>query len=227
MPCRHGLFPAAIGLAVALLVGFGSALLTDSRTDAEARTTDGAAREARSVFDLARALVSSGGGDDAIESPPPARVELRSSAATLPARLPIPLSAFLDGSRNPQPLSIATPPLAPGDRILASVSFYYCDLGTADEADGVVGAGGVGDGGGFCGVMRDGSVVHQGAAACDFAYLGQRFRIVGDPTGRIYRCADTGSAVHGLHRDIWFPSSAGGWAWLNVVGRRAVIEIVE
>ena len=110
------------------------------------------------------------------------------------------------------------PPLEPGMRLVVPVSFYYCNV-TAD-------GGPAGDGGGFCGVMRDGSTVYEGAAACDYDYLGQLFRIEHDPTGRIYRCADTGSAVRGLHRDIWFESSIEGWEWLRVVGRDAVIEVL-
>lgn len=110
------------------------------------------------------------------------------------------------------------PALAPGDRVMATVSFYYCEPGTQGLHPG--------DGGNFCGVMRDGTVVYPGAAACAYAYLGQQFRIVGDPTGRVYRCADTGSAVHGLHRDIWFMSSDDGWAWQLRVGQVAEIEIL-
>ncbi|MGE3857446.1 MAG: hypothetical protein AB7G21_10880 [Dehalococcoidia bacterium] len=114
--------------------------------------------------------------------------------------------------------STPTPNLRPGDRVTVTVSFYYCELG-ADSPH-------RGDGGGFCGAMRDGSVVYNGAAACDYIYLGQRFRIEGDPLGRIYRCADTGSAVHGLHRDIWFGSSDEGWKWQRSVGQSATIEIL-
>ena len=66
----------------------------------------------------------------------------------------------------------------------------------------------------------------SGAAACDVAYLGQQFRIEGDPLGRVYKCADTGSAVHGLHRDIWFHSSSEGWNWQRSVGQAATIEIL-
>lgn len=113
---------------------------------------------------------------------------------------------------------VGTPTLRVGDRIKVSVSFYYCELGGSSPARG--------DGGGFCGAMRDGSVVYNGAAACDVVYLGQRFRIEGDPLGRIYRCADTGSAVHGLHRDIWFGSSDEGWKWQRSVGQAATIEIL-
>ena len=110
----------------------------------------------------------------------------------------------------------ATPKLTPGDRLMVPVSFYYCQAG----------GGAQGDGGGFCGAMRDGSVVYSGAAACDVVYLGQRFRIEGDPSARIYRCADTGSAVHGLHRDIWFGSNSEGWAWQRSIGQAATIEVL-
>ncbi|MYE31887.1 MAG: hypothetical protein F4X80_04365 [Chloroflexi bacterium] len=113
--------------------------------------------------------------------------------------------------------STATPELQPGNRVVATVSFYYC---TADS-------GHPGDGGAWCGAMRDGTVVYPGAAACDYEYLGQQFRIEGDPTGRVYTCNDTGSAVHGLHRDIWFRTNAEGWSWQRDVGRRVVIEIVN
>ena len=108
--------------------------------------------------------------------------------------------------------------LAPGDRVTATVSFYYCELGPKGRHPG--------DGGNFCGVMRDGTVVYDGAAACAYEYLGQQFRIEGDPTGRVYRCADTGSAVHGQHRDIWFMSSDEGWEWQLKVGQVATIEIL-
>lgn len=112
----------------------------------------------------------------------------------------------------------ATPRLEPGDRALATVSFYYCAFGSGSLP--------AGDGGNFCGAMRDGAIVYPGAAACDYAYLGQRFRIEGDPAGRVYTCHDTGSAVHGLHRDIWFHASDDGWRWQRAVGTRAVIEVV-
>jgi hypothetical protein len=108
--------------------------------------------------------------------------------------------------------------LKPGDRITVPVTFYYCEETTGGQRRG--------DGGGFCGVMRNGDVVHPGAAACDVAYLGQRFIIEGDPTGRTYVCADTGGGVHRQHRDIWFLSNSEGWAWQAAVGRTAVIDIL-
>lgn len=113
--------------------------------------------------------------------------------------------------------STATPELGPGDRVVATVSFYYCASGSGPS----------GDGGSWCGVMRDGKVVYPGAAACDYAYIGQQFRIEGDPSGRVYTCNDTGGAVHGLHRDIWFRTNDEGWRWQREVGRRVVIEIVN
>jgi len=115
-------------------------------------------------------------------------------------------------------VGLAEPTLEPGARVMATLSFYYCEVGPKGRH--------VGDGGNFCGVMRDGTVVYDGAAACAYAYLGQQFRIVGDPTGRVYRCADTGSAVHGQHRDIWFMSSDDGWEWQLKVGQVATIEIL-
>ncbi|MBW7934889.1 MAG: hypothetical protein H3C62_15035 [Gemmatimonadaceae bacterium] len=147
--------------------------------------------------------------------------------ATDPVRRPIDLEAMglsstVELRRQPVPLSLdpaaATPGLSAGSQVSATVSFYYCEQGDTGFA---------GDGGGFCGTMRDGSVVRDGAAACDVAYLGQRFRIQGDPTGRMYTCNDTGSAVGGLHRDIWFATASEGVNWLAQVGQVAIIEIVE
>jgi hypothetical protein len=111
------------------------------------------------------------------------------------------------------------PALQPGDTVGGvTLSFYYCEVGENAAV--------VGDGGGFCGAMRDGSVVRPGAAACDFAYLGQRFRIEGDPDQREYVCSDTGNLVDGLHRDIWFNVADDGADWLLKVGRVAVIQIL-
>ena len=112
----------------------------------------------------------------------------------------------------------ATPVLNVGNQITATVSFYYCRPGDQGLHPG--------DGGGFCGHMRDGDLVYAGAAACAYQYLGQRFRIQGDPLDRVYTCADTGNAVLGLHRDIWFYDSDDGWDWQRQIGQAAVIEIV-
>lgn len=138
-----------------------------------------------------------------------------SPAAPEPSPTPVPEQAVVRASREVAP---GTSDLAPGDRVRVSLSFYYCE-----EAAGGFPAG---DGGGFCGRGRDGSVVRSGMAACDVRYLGQRFQIVGDPTGRTYVCADTGSAVHGQHRDIWFLDNRSGWGWQSQVGASAMIEVV-
>lgn len=113
---------------------------------------------------------------------------------------------------------IPAPVLRAGDRISVTLSFYYCEAGRNAAV--------VGDGGGFCGLMRDGSVVRPGAAACDVEYLGQRFRIEGDPEPREYVCNDTGNLVLGLHRDIWFNVADDGADWVLKVGRVAVIEVL-
>lgn len=113
---------------------------------------------------------------------------------------------------------VPAPVLRAGDRISVTLSFYYCETGRNPAV--------VGDGGGFCGAMRDGSIVRPGAAACDIAYLGQRFRIEGDPEQRGYVCHDTGNLVHGLHRDIWFNVADDGADWVLKMGRLAVIEIL-
>lgn len=106
------------------------------------------------------------------------------------------------------------------DQRTATISYYYCEQGTNSAA--------IGDGGGFCGAMASGQIVYEGAAACAAGYMGQRFTILGDPTGRTYTCADTGSAVAGEHRDIFFHNSDDAWAWWVQMGTNvATIEIVQ
>lgn len=104
------------------------------------------------------------------------------------------------------------------ETVEASLSYYYCNQGTVAVA--------IGDGGGFCGRMANGEFVHEGAAACARELLGQRFRISGDPNGLTYTCTDTGSAVRGQHRDIWFDNSDDGYRWIVEVGYTAQIEIL-
>jgi hypothetical protein len=100
-----------------------------------------------------------------------------------------------------------------------SITYYFCVPGQDTR--------GHGDGGGYCGAMANGEQVHDGAAACKPGLMGQRFRIEGDPTGRIYVCTDTGGSVLQDHRDIWFMDSDEGYAWWRAVGPRAFIEIVD
>ena len=159
---------------------------------------------------------------------PSAPAELRSMfvrterAEPAPSVVPTTTQAF-EASRTESASSdaarIAAPVLRAGDRIGVTLSYYYCQSGPNPAV--------VGDGGGFCGLMRDGSVVRPGASACDASYLGQRFRIEGDPEQREYVCSDTGNLVHGLHRDIWFNVADEGADWVLAVGRAAVIEVLR
>ena len=74
--------------------------------------------------------------------------------------------------------------------------------------------------------MANGEVVHEGASSCAAAFMGQRFRILGDPTERTYTCKDTGGGVVGQHRDVWFQNSDDGYLWWLAVGSTALIEIL-
>jgi hypothetical protein len=101
----------------------------------------------------------------------------------------------------------------------ATITYYYCEQGENELA--------WGDGGGFCGLLASGQPVYEGAAACAPENFGQRFRIVGDPLDLVYTCDDTGSAVAGGHRDIWFHNSDDGFDWVSQVGHRAEVIIVD
>lgn len=160
---------------------------------------------------LARVFVPDGGIPRALTAE-------RVSVNDLASEAPITSSTPLPAEAAPASVAPAEPALVAGDRVTATISFYYCVVGPKGRH--------IGDGGNFCGAMRDGSIVYPGAAACAYTYLGQRFRIVGDPIDRVYTCADTGSAVHGLHRDVWFMSSDDGWEWQLELGQVATIEIL-
>ena len=118
---------------------------------------------------------------------------------------------------TPEPEPTTTPE---GTTVEARITYFYCNQGTISA--------GIGDGGRFCGLMANGEMVHQGAAACsrDNAAQGQRFRIIGDPLGLIYTCKDTGNAVHGEQRDIWFENSDDAINWIGQVGDTALVEIL-
>ena len=105
--------------------------------------------------------------------------------------------------------------MAPDDAGVATldvqVTFYAC------EGDGT---------GSYCGAMANGAIVHEGAAACGYAFeLGQRFRILGDPTGREYQCEDRGLGPYAWV-DIWFPTAEEGWPWLAQTGTWATVEVL-
>ncbi|MSQ29205.1 MAG: hypothetical protein EXR68_01790 [Dehalococcoidia bacterium] len=209
-------------LAVALAIGVGAYQLTRGAADAEPSGRE-AAVLVEPLLDQSRRAAALG----LPAAPPvpsvPSVLSVPSSeltAAAAPARAPDDVHA------QARPLSVGAPPVAegtatsalvPGQRLVVPVSFYYCEH-TAGTS--------YGDGGGFCGAMADGNIVYTGAAACARAYMGQVFRIAGDPVGRIYRCADTGSAIAGLHRDIWFRTSDEGWRWRSGLGHTVEIEIL-
>ena len=80
-------------------------------------------------------------------------------------------------------------------------------------------------GDGYCGLMANGQVVHEGAAACGGGMaLGQRFTIRDDPTGRVYKCEDRGLGPW-LWVDIWFPTAEEGYAWLAQVGSYGKVRL--
>ena len=214
---RHLPVIAALALLTAVGVGASGAVLSGEVGDAS-----GSAAAGRSSLDVVRSFLER---DEEQPAPAPVVGAPAVSARPAPVQSLPPLQrlvasgvgALIRSQERPSHAT-ATPLLRPGDQVLVTVSFYYCVEGGGPHPSG--------DGGGFCDAMRDGRVVYPGAAACDFVYLGQRFRIVGDPLERVYTCNDTGSAVHGLHRDIWFYSSDEGWFWQLVVGPRTVLEIL-
>jgi hypothetical protein len=80
---------------------------------------------------------------------------------------------------------------------------------------------------GFCGAMKSGTRVYEGAAACSWNLAeGTRFRIIGDPTRRIYVCEDRG-LLENTWVDIFFHDPEDGWDWQRAVGRYGTIEIVS
>ena len=110
---------------------------------------------------------------------------------------------------------VEVPDSASAEPRVDRISNYYCEQGEI--------ATGIGDGGGWCGAMRNGEIVHAGAAACAPDKLGMRFWILGDPTERMYTRADTGGAVGSGHRDIWFADSDEGYLWWQQVGPLAEV----
>jgi hypothetical protein len=80
---------------------------------------------------------------------------------------------------------------------------------------------------GFCGAMYNGRRVYEGAAACSWNLaIGTKFRIVGDPTGRVYVCEDRGLLAN-TWVDIFFYDPSDGYRWQRAVGRYGTIEIVS
>ena len=230
---RHGLVASGLCMAIALGTGLSGYVFSDRppAVHAEVALPDlGGANSSQQVLNrvlrpwtapeaAVPAVTQAAPEGDAAPVPPVSQLIERAIAAQAAS-----LTFLDDGGDGVVRAHRDVPPgpgvvdLVPGDRTRVTLSFYYCEESTAGYP--------AGDGGGFCGRGRDGSAVRSGMAACDVAYLGQRFSITGDPTGRTYVCADTGSAVHGLHRDIWFLDNRAGWGWQSQVGRTATIEVV-
>lgn len=77
----------------------------------------------------------------------------------------------------------------------------------------------------YCGTMASGNTVYEGAAACgDGMALGERFRIVGDPTRRTYTCEDRGAGPYWWVDVFWY-DYASGQPWRNQFGQD--VEIVR
>ena len=112
------------------------------------------------------------------------------------------------------------PVVKPARAMNVPLTYYYCTQTSG---------GGAGDGGGFCGSMRNGQIVHRGAASCAGVNFGQRFRVIGDPSETVFTCMDTGGGVGAEHRDIWFATSDEAFTWWKTVAPNgyATIEVVE
>lgn len=224
---RHGLVVAGVCVLIALVTGVSGYAFGERPTAAHGQVLPAPTREAASTSRevLGRWLKPLA---DSPSTTPFSDASASANDVAVPLEVVTVSSVPLEVASTETPeagerlvaqrLTTTAVPLKAGDRPLVRVSFYYCE-----ETSGPYSSG---DGGGFCGIARDGSSVRSGMAACDAAYLGQRFQIEGDPSGRTYVCADTGSAVHGLHRDIWFMTNGEGWTWQQSVGRHAFIRIL-
>jgi hypothetical protein len=117
-------------------------------------------------------------------------------------------TAALRAPASPPHISWQATPVTPGTRLGATSTFYDCL------------------GGGFCGTMASGVQVFHGAAACSTNLpFGTKFRVEGDPLGRVFTCLDRGALAPNWV-DIWFYDPADGWAWQSIVGTRVTIVIV-
>lgn len=220
---RHGLVVSGVCVLIALATGVSGFFFGERPQPAHAQALPAPTRDPATTSQevLGRWLKPLAESPSASAEPRPSDVAVPLEVITVPsvtAEAPSSSTATEEPRASASRLGArAAVPLRAGDRPMVTVSFYYCEEVAAYSS---------GDGGGFCGIARDGSRVRSGVAACDLTYLGQRFQIEGDPTGRTYVCADTGSAVRGLHRDIWFMSNRDGWHWQQSVGEQAVINVL-
>jgi hypothetical protein len=111
-------------------------------------------------------------------------------------------------SISPQVQAWQPAPIPIGTKLASTTTFYAC-LGN-----------------GFCGRMANGEGVHASAAACSSNLaLGTKFRIDGDPSGRVFTCLDRG-ALTPTWVDVFFYDAADGWAWQANIGTSNTITIV-
>ena len=131
----------------------------------------------------------------------------RGRAITPPGLTPIPTPAA-----TAKPSAVSQPPAAlvtVGRIENVNLTFYDC----LDQ--------------GFCGTMKSGEKVYEGAAACSWNLPeGTRFRIAGDPSKRTYVCEDRGM-LENTWVDVFFYDPKDGWEWQKAVGRIGTIEIIK
>lgn len=199
---------ALTGFAFAVGVGVGALALTAQYAVA----ADGAASHWVAEVELTASREAWGayGASVGREALNPAE-DVHTVASALRVELPRNAAA----ASGPLYSTAAVAKMVPGERAAATVTFYYCS-GPA-----------VGDGGGFCGHAADGTPVQPGVASCDRRFMGQKFRVVNDPTGMVFRCADTGGGVFGQMRDIWFPTAAEAGVWMAAVGHHVTVEVLD
>jgi hypothetical protein len=159
--------------------------------------------------------VAQGGAQEISSS----RLELIPTPVPVPEAHPLPVAAPVPAGR---PAPVATPSFAATlarlqdvERVMVTGTIQNVNLTFYDCL-----------GQGFCGRMAGGRVVYEGAAACSYDLrLGTRFRIVGDPTGRVYVCEDRG-LLSPTWIDVFWRDPADGWRWQAAVGRWGTIEIL-
>jgi hypothetical protein len=235
-----GISSTALGLALIVsffATGYGRTAVP------QLATTDGASVQVVVRGEQLQAhLLEQAAGEVATPEPSPAAVEIVVPAAPAPAidletraaptqqptaqptpqPTATPKPAIVPPGVTPKPAPTATPrskptavsqppaaPLRLGRIEDVNLTFYDC----LDQ--------------GFCGTMKSGTKVYEGAAACSWNLPeGTRFRILGDPTKRTYVCEDRGE-LQDTWVDIFFNDPEDGWDWQEAVGRYGTIEIVS
>ena len=79
----------------------------------------------------------------------------------------------------------------------------------------------------FCGTMKNGEIVYEGAVACGgYFQRGQKIKIEGDPTFRTYVCADIGYGGW-YWVDIFFDDANAGRDFIRTVGNYVNVELID